>query len=91
LWTTLREHADENDIPAQGFGVSDWAVEGVEEAYRYFRIVQTGPNSWGTHSLSCRGLELYGVLRGGSQEGRSQEGRSQEVGPSSAKMGTAIR
>jgi hypothetical protein len=67
-WTVLRSHADENTMPAKGFGVTDWLLEGVTKAYRHFRIIQTGPNSWGTHSLSCRGLELYGVLQGQNHE-----------------------
>jgi hypothetical protein len=42
--------------------VAAWEVEGVNQAYRYFRIRQT-KNSLGRHDLNCAGIELYGMLR----------------------------
>jgi hypothetical protein len=49
------------------FQVSDGEGEPVvavdaHAGFRYFRIIQTGTNSSGSHQLSCAGLELYGVL-----------------------------
>ena len=46
----------------KGFSVAAWEVEGANQAYRYFRIRQTGDNSWGNHTLCCAGIELYGML-----------------------------
>jgi hypothetical protein len=63
-WTALREHTDDESLPEQAYGVADWEVEGVVDAYRHFRIAQTGPDSSGTNRLACAGLELYGELRG---------------------------
>ena len=37
-------------------------------AFRLFRILQTGPNSNGNHSLSCNGIELYGTYYGDQPE-----------------------
>jgi hypothetical protein len=47
-----------------GFGVADWPIEGVAEAFRHFRVLVTGPNSDGTLSLACAGIELYGEFQG---------------------------
>jgi hypothetical protein len=51
----------------KGFSVAAWKVEGATQAYRYFRIRQTGKNSGGLgsgldHVLFCAGIELYGML-----------------------------
>jgi len=50
----------------KGFSVAAWEVEGANQAYRYFRIRQTGRNSgWNEHHyhyLCCAGIELYGML-----------------------------
>jgi hypothetical protein len=62
-WATLREHEQDDSLPNQGYGVADWAVEGVEEAYRYFRIVMAGPSSDDGLALRCAGIELYGEFR----------------------------
>jgi hypothetical protein len=69
-WTMLKAHKNDNSLPAQGFSVAAWEVEGANQAYRYFRIRQTGKNSLtmtgrnssGNHYLCCGGIELYGVL-----------------------------
>jgi hypothetical protein len=78
-WALLREHVHDSwlengqkrkrcrdETSDQAFGVAHWDIHGVEEAYRHFRIVQTGPNSSYNHSLRCAGLELYGKLWAGS-------------------------
>jgi hypothetical protein len=59
-------HTDDQSLPNRGFGVAHWPVGGVTEAYRHFRIVQTGKNSSGSSEkqnenvLLCAGIELYG-------------------------------
>ena len=39
-----------------------WTVKGEVEAFRYFRIWQTGTNSSGKYGIYLSGIELYGVL-----------------------------
>ena len=63
-WVTLKDYKDDESLPDQGWCVGDWAVEGIEQEYRHFRIIQTGRNSGGYHSLMCAGLEVYGELQG---------------------------
>ena len=62
-YTVLRSHKNDDSLPDQGFSVAAWKVEGANQAYRYFRIRQTGENSYHDHTLSCAGIELYGMLR----------------------------
>jgi hypothetical protein len=77
-WTTLRQHDavlymtmsvdntlrldDDRSLAQQKRSVAAWAVEGVETAYRVFRILQHGVNSSGYNELTCGGIELYGRL-----------------------------
>jgi hypothetical protein len=63
-WATLKDHKNDRRLPNMGFGVADWPIEGVAEAYRHFRVLVTGPNSDGTHALACAGIELYGEFQG---------------------------
>jgi hypothetical protein len=69
-YTALRAHRNDNSLPDQAFSVAAWKVEGVKQAYRYFRIRQTAKNSGNGYSrrsadrcLCCAGIELYGMLR----------------------------
>ena len=71
-WTPLKEHVKDKTLPDQpcGWMVAHWEVDGVAEAYRHFRIFQTGTNSqdgkefgrYSEHELHCAGIELYGAL-----------------------------
>jgi hypothetical protein len=64
-YTVLRSHRNDNSLPDQAFSVAAWEVEGTNQAYRYFRIRQTGRNSYphsSDHYLYCTGIELYGML-----------------------------
>ena len=61
-WAVLSVHDGDLSLPAVGFSVAAWPVPGIEEAFRFFRVVQTGLNSQGGHYLYCAGLELYGLL-----------------------------
>ena len=63
-WVTLKDYKDDESLPDQAWCVGDWAVEGIEQEYRHFRIIQTGKNSSGMGYLACAGLEVYGELRG---------------------------
>jgi hypothetical protein len=72
-YTVLRAHRNDNSLADQAFSVAAWKVEGVKQAYRYFRIRQTGNNSGTSYNgkydgnncdpaLCCAGIELYGML-----------------------------
>jgi hypothetical protein len=72
-WTVLMVHKDDNSLPdstgvdaartgGEGFIVAAWEVEGVNQAYRHFRIRITGKSSSGTHHMCCAGIELWGRL-----------------------------
>ena len=66
-WVTLRKHTNDEALADEGFATAGWAVEGGKGSFSQFRVLQTGPNSWGSNSLCCAGLELYGtLLPGGS-------------------------
>ena len=66
-WVTLRKHTNDEALAEKGFATAGWAVEGGKGSFSQFRVLQTGPNSSGTNSLWCAGLELYGtLLPGGS-------------------------
>jgi len=59
VWDVLCEHID--DAALQGAAsTATWAIKHPVSAYRYFRLVATGPDADGNQSLSCAGLELYG-------------------------------
>jgi hypothetical protein len=47
---------------AAGGGDAAGAGAAGSHGFRHFRIIQTGKNSLGYDSLSCAGIELYGVL-----------------------------
>lgn len=70
-WIVLRAHTNDDSLPAQGFSVAAWKVEGAAQACRHFRIRQTGKNSHNKsnshnkrvcHDLCCAGIELWGRL-----------------------------
>ena len=63
-WTTLRRHDNDASIEQKAGFVAAWAVEGAAP-FRFFRIHQHGPNSYGSQHLVCAGIELYGLLTEG--------------------------
>jgi hypothetical protein len=75
-WVVLRTHTNDLSLAAGPYSTADFeikscppATEGAPKgvAFRHFRIVQTGPNSSGTHHMMCAGFELYGELRDGDR------------------------
>jgi hypothetical protein len=73
-WKTLYVHKDDKTLNS-GFGCGSWDINisdsSSSEAYRYFRVVQTGPNSFqipqqGADGWSnvfvASGFEIYGEL-----------------------------
>ena len=66
-WTTLRKHSNDTGLEHGCiYAVGGWPVEppnGAEKGpWRFIRLLQTGVNADGEHSLHCAGIELYGEL-----------------------------
>jgi len=59
-WQTLRAHQDDTSLARQAMSTAAWPVDAGAQAFRHFRILQTGPNSSGTQHLMCGGIELHG-------------------------------
>jgi len=59
-WTVLRSHV--NDTALTHTLVVSWAIIDCRKAFRFFRLLQTGPNSNGADYLLCSGFELWGDL-----------------------------
>jgi hypothetical protein len=62
-WTDLDTKVSNTTITADGWG--SFPVTGITTAYRYFRILQTGLNSFGDNVLTMGEFEIYGTLPGG--------------------------
>ncbi|XP_044179726.1 E3 ubiquitin-protein ligase Ufd4-like [Acropora millepora] len=62
-WTTLKNHEDDHGLKKdRPYGTCTWAIDGDSNAFRYFKIFQTGRNSSGRFGIFLSGIELYGVL-----------------------------
>ena len=63
-WRTLSTHTNDNSLEQSG--VHTWSLPPSLHPQtrwcRYFRILQTGVNGWGHHTLDLEGVELYGQL-----------------------------
>jgi len=59
-WQTLRAHQGDESLASQSMSTAAWPVNAGAQAFRHFRILQTGANSSGIHYLKCTGIELYG-------------------------------
>lgn len=59
-WQTLRIHQSDTSLPPQAMSTAAWPVDAGAQAFRHFRIAQTGVNSSGIPHLMCAGIELYG-------------------------------
>jgi len=65
-WTPLKTHTDDTSLANTRMSVAGWPIDGIEESYRRFRVLQTGPhNSTNNHHMICAGIELYGFFRPG--------------------------
>ncbi|KYQ93288.1 BTB/POZ domain-containing protein [Tieghemostelium lacteum] len=60
-WTVLKRHTSDMSLNSK-YATFTWNVSGVETAFRYFRILQTGKNSNNRNFLVIGGLEIYGEL-----------------------------
>ena len=62
-WETLRRHDNDRGLTGNHpYRRCTWAIDGNGNAFRYFRILQTGKNSSGRFGIFLSGIELYGVL-----------------------------
>ena len=62
-WVILRIHKDDRGLKDhRPYCTCTWAIEGNSNAFRYFRILQTGYNSSRNFGIFLSGIELYGVL-----------------------------
>jgi hypothetical protein len=62
-WCTLKTHAKDKSLSECGWAEAAWAIDGVTEMYRHFRILQNGMNSDCINILCCAGVEFYGEFR----------------------------
>ena len=62
-WILLRKHVGDTSLTDK-WATHSWDIhyEGTPQAFRYFRILQTGRNSSNHNFLVLSGIELYGDL-----------------------------
>ena len=65
-WTMLKHHKNDHGLGERKshgtYSTHTWTIEGELNAFRYFRVYQTGKNSSGRFGIFLSGIELYGVL-----------------------------
>ena len=59
-WTKLKIHEKEYGLLEHC--TCTWAIDGKSNAFRYFRIFQTGKNSSRKFGIFLSGIEMYGLL-----------------------------
>jgi len=60
-WKLLKRHINDDSLNSN-FATCSFPVQSVTQAYRHFRILQTGHNSSNHNFLVLSGFELYGTL-----------------------------
>jgi hypothetical protein len=60
-FTTLMRHKDDESLSTP-FASKTWTISGATQAYRFFKVIQTGHNSSKHNFLSIGGVEFYGEL-----------------------------
>lgn len=62
-WKTLKTHTIDDGLEGiVPYKTCTWVVDENSEAFRFFRIFQTGNNSSARRGIFLSGIELYGVL-----------------------------
>ena len=62
-WKTLTSHVCDHGLKGKDpYCTCTWRIRGNFNAFRYFRIFQTGVNSSVRFGIYLSGIELYGVL-----------------------------
>jgi hypothetical protein len=62
-WVALRTHESDNSLATTSMSTAAWPLEGVTQAFRHFRILQTGKSAYNRDYLMCAGIELYGIFK----------------------------
>ena len=65
IWTTISEHKNDESL-RHGFPHTSatFHIRSIPICYyRYFRIIQNGPNSSGNNFLMLRAFEVYGFVK----------------------------
>jgi hypothetical protein len=60
-FATLMRHKDDESL-STSFAAMTWTITGATQAYRFFKVIQTGHNSSKHNFLSIGGVEFYGEL-----------------------------
>jgi len=60
-WVLLNRHSSDCSLNGN-FATCSWPISNCTQAYRYFRVLQTGRNSSNHNFLSLSGIEFYGDL-----------------------------
>lgn len=60
-WVCLSSHFNDMALHKK-YGTSSWPITRDHKAFRFFRVIQAGPNASGSHELSVGGIEMYGTL-----------------------------
>jgi hypothetical protein len=62
-WVVLRRHVNDTSLPNNDpCATATWHINNPHQTFRYFRVMQTGTNSEGSHYLSLGDIELYGFV-----------------------------
>jgi len=60
-WVVLKAHVNDVSLTQGDCSVS-WELNLGQQAFRYFRIKSTGPDSSGNNFVMCCGIELFGTI-----------------------------
>lgn len=69
-WALLSRHSNDESLNS-AFALHSWPVTNQSQAYRYFRVLQTGHNSSNHNFLVLSGIEIYGELFEGPRDSLS--------------------
>jgi hypothetical protein len=61
-WTVLKSHMNNSLLQCSLDHEAYWEIAHSTNFFRFFRIKQTDVNSYGSHALTCCGIEFYGEL-----------------------------
>jgi hypothetical protein len=62
-WKLLKEHSNDQQLVNEGYSTSHWNLNPQSEYFSFFKITQTGRNSYGTNHLFIGKIELFGKLK----------------------------
>jgi hypothetical protein len=62
-WKLLKDHSNDQQLKSEGYSSSHWNLNDQLEYFSFFKITQTGKNSYGTNHLFIGKIEMYGKLK----------------------------